>query len=599
MPHIIRHAVHSPHEDLVTVLRNILASKSAITKVQAAVIVVIIALGVGSAAFYYSSLATPPVVQYKKTLTIAIPEEPTSLDVQQVAWTNEVHDLIFQSTMSFTPDYEHNMTIVPDLATAQFDGTSVVVHYADNARFSNGDPITAQALKDSMLRYANMSPYGSDYAGVKSIDIIDNHTARIVFTQPQSYVWWNDIPVTYGDIVDVNAANKMGNAAFGENPIGSGPWKVQQWVRGSQVVLVRNDYYRTNLPFVNNKGPNPYIDQVIVRFIPEDQTRLSEILAGDVDIMRGVPVSAIAQLSSSPDIVMKQVLTPGIDYIMLNEKVPPLDDVRVRQALNYAVNRSELAQTLDNTVLPCYGYMSPTMLAYDPSTESYAANMYAYNPEKARSLLTEAGWTMGSDGIFTKNGQPLSLTFLNTNDNPLLKRVGPLLQSQFAKVGVQVKIQEFTYSYIRDQARKWNFELGARFYSWHDPAGILPYLLHSTMGNFTYSNPQVDKLLEQDMNGALDSAARIALYTQVQHMVLNDEPWIPLFVENHYDAVRKNVQGLIIMPPFATELVLNDVKIIASTSQAVAPPLALLLTIALFVNFGYIATRKCSRVTSG
>src|SRR5208337_1143455 len=100
---------------------------------------------------------------------------------------------------------------------------------------------------------------------------------------------------------------------------------------------------------------------------------------------------------------------------MLNEKVPPLDDVRVRQALNYAVNRSELAQTLDNAVLPCYGYMSPTMLAYNASVESYAGNMYAYNPEKAKSLLTNAGWAMGTDGIFYKNGQPLLLTFLNTN----------------------------------------------------------------------------------------------------------------------------------------------------------------------------------------
>jgi peptide/nickel transport system substrate-binding protein len=296
---------------------------------------------------------------------------------------------------------------------------------------------------------------------------------------------------------------------------------------------------------------------------------------------------------------MYPFLLPGVDYIMLNEKVPPLDDVRVRQALNYAVNRTELAQTLDNAVLPCYGYMSPTMLAYDNSTESYAANMYAYNPDKAKSLLTEAGWTMGPDGIFYKNGQPLSFTFLNTNDNPDLNRVGPLLQAQFAKVGAQVKIQEFTYSYIRDQTTRWNFQLAARFYVWHDPVGILPYLLDiNEGGNFTYNNPQVNKLLEEDMNGALTPANRTALYTQVQDMLLNDEPWIPLFVEKQYDAVRNNVQGLIIMPPYASPLILNDVKIIAGTSQAIAPPLPLLLTMGLFVNFGCIATRKRSRVTS-
>jgi len=583
----------------VTVLRNFLTSRSALSKVQAVVIIAIVALGVISAGLYYSSLVTPPV-QYKKTFVLAIPEEPTSLDVQQVSWSTEIHDLIFQSTMSFTPEYFQNRTIVPDQAQwAQFSPLSIVVHYAANAKFSNGDPITAQALKASMLRYANLSVYGSDYAGVKSIDIVDNQTARIVFSQPETYVWWNDIPVTYGDIVDVNAANQVGNAAFGENPVGSGPYMVQQWVHGSEVDLVPNPYYTTNLPFVNNKGPNPYINEVIVRFIPEDETRLSEILAGDVDMIRGVPADAIATLSGNPNIVMYPFLLPGVDYIMLNEKVPPLDDVRVRQALNYAVNRTELAQTLDNAVLPCYGYMSPTMLAYDNSTESYAANMYAYNPDKAKSLLTEAGWTMGPDGMFYKNGQPLSFTFLNTNDNPDLNRVGPLLQAQFAKVGVQVKIQQFTYSYIRDQTTRWNFQLAARFYVWHDPVGILPYLLDvNEGGNFTYTNPQVNKLLEEDMNGALPPANRTALYTQVQDMLLNDEPWIPLFVEKQYDAVRTNVQGLIIMPPYASPLILNDVKILAGTSQAVAPPLSLLLTMGLFANFGCIATRKRHRVTS-
>lgn len=568
-------------------------SRSAITKIQAVVIVVIIALGVVSAAFYYNSIAKPPA-QYKRTLTIAIPEEPESLDVQQASWTSEVHDLIFQYTMNF----DDKMNIVPDLAKAEFNGTAIVVHYAEDAKFSNGDPITAEALRDSMQRYSKLSVYGSDYDSVERVDIIDDHTARIVLKQLSTYVWWNDIPVNYGAIVDVKAAKQMGDAAFGEKPVGAGPFKAQEWVRGSHVVLVRNDLYKTNLPYVNNKGPNPYIDKVIVRFIPEDLTRLSEILAGNIEIMRGVPVDAVTKLRSNPDIVTHELLTPGIEYIMMNQKVPPLDDVRVRQALNYAVNRSELAMTLDETVLPCYVYTSPSMLAYNASLADYAASKYAYNPEKAKSLLEEAGWTMSSDGIFYKNGKPLSFTLLNPNDEPRFKRIGPLLQSQFAKVGVQIKVQEFTFSYIRSQTRSWKFELASRYYSWHDPAGILPYLLHSEMGNFTYSNPEADRLLEEDMNGALDPAARVALYTKLQLMWLNDEPFVPLFVNREYTAVRKSVQGLVIPPPFGTQMVLNDVKVIAGTSQAITPSLPLLITVALFVNFGYIAARKDSRVAS-
>jgi len=448
-----------------------------------------------------------------------------------------------------------------------------------------------------MQRYQKLSVYGSDYDSVDRVDIVDEHTAKIVLKGPSTYVWLNDIPVSYGAIVDVKAANQMGDTAFGENPVGAGPYKVKEWVRGSQVVLVRNELYKTNLPFVQNKGPNSYIDEVIIRFIPEDVTRLSEIEAGTVDIMRGVPVDAVAKLRDSTTIGMYESLTPGIEYIMINEKRPPLDDPRVRQALNYAIDRDELQMTLEGTVLPCYSYMSPSMLAYNASLEEYAKNRYAYNQDKAKSLIEEAGWTMGSDGVFHKNGEPLTLSLLVPNDEPLLKRVGPLIQSQLAKVGVKTDVREFTYSYIRDQSRNWDFDLAARFYSWHDPAGILPYLLHSTMANYTYSNPEADKLLEEDFMGALDPTARIELYTKLQRMWLEDAPFVPLFVSKVYTAVTKNVQGLVIMPPFAT-LFVNDAKVIAGTAQAITPWMPLLLSAALFVNFGYTAARKDDQAAS-
>jgi peptide/nickel transport system substrate-binding protein len=575
--------------------RRVLISKTAISRIQATIIIaiIIIAAVAGGVAYYYATL--PPPVQYKKTLVIAIPEEPESLDIQQVSWSNEVHDLIFQYTMNF----DDQMNVVPDLATAaEFDGTSIVVHYPADAKFSNGDPITAEVLRDAMQRYQKLSIYGSDYDSVERVDVIDQQTAKIVLKQQSNYVWLNDIPVSYGAIVDAKAAEAMGDAAFGQNPVGCGPYKVKEWVQGSQVVLVRNDLYKTNLPFVQNKGPNPYIDEVIIRFIPEDVTRLSEIEAGNIEIMRGVPVDAVTKLQGSPDVTMYELLTPGIEYIMINEKVPPLDDARVRQALNFAVDRQELQMTLENTVLSTAGYMSPSMLAYNASFEEYAKAKYAYSVEKAKSLLAEAGWTdTNNDGIVEKNGQPLTLTLLIPYDEPREKRIGPLLQSQFAKAGVRVEIREFDYRYIRDQTRQWNFELAARYYSWHDPAGILPYLLHSTMANYTYSNPEVDKLLEEDFNGALEATARVALYTKVQHMLLEDAPFVPLFVNREYTAVRKNVQGFVVMPPFAT-IFLNDVKVLTTSAQAIAFPLPLLITIALFMSLGCVAARKSDRATS-
>jgi peptide/nickel transport system substrate-binding protein len=532
-------------------------SKEALTKLQAIIIalIIIVAAGVGIIVYYF---VLPHPAERKTTLVIAIPEEPEGLDVQQVDWSNEVHDLIFQPFMSFNA----TMGMVPDLATnAVMAGNNITIYLPPDAKFSNGDPVTAEIVKDSIERYRRLSPYGSDYEAVVDYEIIDSHTLKIICNVPPVYIWYNDIPVTFGCVVNTNVASQVGDANFNLNPVGSGPYKVKEWVHGSYVLLERNEYYKTNLPFVQNKGPNPYIDYVMIRFIPEDLTRISELLAGNVHIVRGVPSDAVADLKANPDVTLYESITPGITYIMINVKRPPLDDVRVRKALIYAINRNEIKTTLEDTVLPCYSYMSPTMLAYNASVEEYASQIYAYNLDTARSLLAEAGWTdTNGDGIVDKDGQPLSLELLIPYDEPKFKKIGPLIQAKLASIGINVVYQEFSYDYIRTKTREWDFDLAGRFYSWFDPAGILPYLLHSTMGNYTYSNPEIDSLFEEDRSTALSPSERTALYTRVQNILLEDAPWVPLYIDITYTAVRKNVIGLIVMPPFAT-LFIQDVKI--------------------------------------
>lgn len=534
-----------------------LKSKEAITKIQAIIIalIIIVAAGIGIIVYYF---VLPPPVEYKKTLVIAIPEEPEGLDIQQVSWSNEIHDLIFQCYMNFN----ESMGMVPDLATnVEMEGNNITIYLPADAKFSNGDPITAEIMRDSIERYRQLSPYGSDYDAVIDYEIIDSHTLKIICNVPPVYIWFNDIPVVYGNVVDTNVSSKVGDAAFNQNPIGSGPYKVKEWVHGSYVLLERNDLYKTNLPFVQNKGPNTYIDEVMIRFIPEDLTRISELEAGTVDIVRGVPSDAVANLKTNPDVTLYDSITPGIAYIMINVKRPPLDDVRVRKALMYAINRDEIKTTLEDTVLPCYSYMSPSMLAYNASVEEYASQTYAYNNDTAKSLLAEAGWVdTNGDGIVDKDGQPLKLELLIPNDEPKFKKIGPLLQAKLASIGIEVDYKEFAYSYIRSKTRDWDFDLAGRFYSWFDPAGILPYLLHSTMGNYTYSNPEVDSLFDEDRSTALNSTERTELYTEIQNILLEDAPWVPLYIDITYTAVRKNVEGLLVMPPFAT-MFMQDVKI--------------------------------------
>ncbi|MEM2020682.1 MAG: ABC transporter substrate-binding protein [Zestosphaera sp.] len=506
-----------------------------------------------------TTLTTPATTtpQLKRTLIIAIPEEPMGLDVQQVTWSNEVHDMIFQPLVVL----DENMNIVPDLALSwevTGEGTVLMFHIPSNAKFSNGDPVTAEAVKRSIERYKDISPYAEDFADVAEMIAIDEYTLKIILKQPAPYLW-SVLVTNYGAPVNAEVAERVGPDVFNREPVGSGPYAVKEWVRGSHVVLTRNNNYKTNLPFVVNKGPNPYVDEVIIRFIPEDLTRITELEAGRVDVVRGVPLEEVKRLRGNPNIQLYETLAPGIHYIMVNLQKTPLNDVRVRKAIMLALNRDEIAQILDNNVVPWHSFLSPSQICYNETVETVAKTTYAHNIEAAKELLREAGWVdTNGDGVVDKDGTPLTLTLLSPVDDPPLKKAAPLIQAQLAKVGIQVSIKEYTYDYIRELTNEWNFELALRRFSWADP-DILIYLVHSVYGNYTYSNPEVDALLELGRS-VTDMIERSEVYSEAQEILLKDLPLIPLFVLKDYTAVNKNVKGLLVLPPYGT-IFINDVWI--------------------------------------
>jgi len=241
---------------------------------------------------------------------------------------------------------------------------------------------------------------------------------------------------------------------------------------------------------------------------------------------------------------------------MVNVLKEPLNDVRVRKAIMLAINRDEIATVLEGNVLPWYSFLSPSNLCFNKTVEELAEKLYAYNLEKAKELLKEAGWIdSDGDGIVDKNGVPLKLTLLSAVDDPALKKAAPIIQAHLAKIGIAIEIKEYTYDYVRSLTREWNFELALRRFSWADP-DILIYLVHSEYGNYTYSNPEVDKLLELG-RGVVDMIERTKVYSKVQEILLEDLPLIPLFVLKEYTAVNKNVKGLIVLPPYG-DLIIHD-----------------------------------------
>ncbi|RLF81213.1 hypothetical protein DRN44_06110, partial [Thermococci archaeon] len=503
-----------------------------------------------------ASNQTPGETHEEKILVVAIPEEIQGTDIQQVTWSNIVHDLIFQSLVVYTLDLKG---VVPNLAEnfeVSPNGTEITFKLPTDAKFSNGDPVTAEDIKNSILRYREISPYAEDFAVVKDIIVKDEHTVTLVLESPAPYLW-GVLASTYAAPVNVKVAEKVGMDEFNRKAVGSGPFMVEEWVQGLHIVLVKNPYYKTNIPFVKNKGPFK-IDKVIVRFIPEDFTRISELEAGNVHIVVDVPVENVETLKNNPDIQLLQYLQPGVDYILINTNKPPLDDVRVRKAIALAINREELKVALDNLVRPAYGYLSPAQVGYHEETEKELQQEYSYNLEEAKKLLAEAGWEdKDGDGIVEKDGEPLSLTLLVPLDAPMLKKDAPIIQAQLKKLGIDLKLREYESSYIRELTEEeGNFELAMRYYWWND-ADIMIYIYHSSAG-YPWSNPEVDKLLEEART-ITDFGKRAEKYGEIQKLIAKEMPAIPLFSEYQYVAVRKEVKGIAVGVDGA--MYLNDVGI--------------------------------------
>lgn len=475
-----------------------------------------------------------------KTLVVAIPEEIEGTDISQINWENIVHYLLYEPLVTYDLELKNLIPAAASSYEVSSDGKEFTFKIPTDATFANGDPMTAEDIKKSLERHKQISPYGSDYDPVKEIVVKDPQTLVLKLDSPAAF-FWPVLASTYGGVVDVKKAEELGKEAFNRNAVGNGPFYVKEWVQGSHIILAKNPKYKTNNAVLENKGP-AHVDEVIVRFIPESFTRVSEIESGNVDVIFNVPTENLKKLQENQDLQLFKYLQTGIDYISINTKVEPLNDVRVRMAIVLAINKDELNQVLNNTVLPRYGLLSPAQLCYDENTENKLKEKYGYNVEKAKSLLAEAGWKdENGDGIVEKNGKPLKITLATALDSPYFKQSAPIIQSQLQKAGIQLELREYEINYIKQMMKDHKYEMATRYYWWTDP-DILYYVFHSAAG-FPWSNPEIDKMMDE-ARYIMDIQQRTAKYSEIQEKIMEEVPVIPLFSEYQYVAAGKNVRGL-------------------------------------------------------
>ena len=488
----------------------------------------------------------PVAAQPAGTLVVGLVAEPVNLDPPQVTDlnSNRVGRRIVETLVTFP---EESTQIVPGLAeswTISKDGLQYTFKLRRGITFHDGTPLNAEAVKFSIERQINPNhpayklgkyPFANFFFGnVKAVEVLSEERVAFLLNEARaSFI--AVLAQGAASIVSPTAVMKWG-PDYPTHPVGTGPFRFASWDRGQRVVLEKNPTYW--------KYPVK-VERVIYRPIVEDQARLTELLTGTLDVIVGVPADFVSQLEQNAKITLLKQVGAHVWYLGMNNQKKPFDDKRVRQALNYAVNKDAIVKdVLKGTGAASRGPVLPGTWGADP-----ALKPYPYDPERAKKLLAEAGYP---SGFSTTLWVPESGSGMQA---PVA--MSTVMQSNLKAVGVNVSLQTMEWGAYLAKLRTKEQELFAL--SWmagtEDPDMVMYPLLHSSQwtpvgpNRALYKNARFDTLLQQ-ARLTTDQAKRAQLYREAQRVLVDDAPWVFVDHEIQIAALSKRVQGFKLHPSF-------------------------------------------------
>ncbi len=419
--------------------------------------------------------------------------------------------------------------------TVSDDGTVWTFKIRKGIVFDDGTALDAEAVRFAFDRTLKVGKGPADNIGaIASMSVKDPYTFEI--TLKNAYGPFLQTLATDGaSIVNpgVMKHEKDGDLAqawLAENTDGSGPFKLAEWTRGQRAVLVaKQDYW----------GGAPKLKKAVVRFMSESADRRMALERGDIDIAENVLIDQIPALVGNPDVVVKRYPSQLVEYVYLNNRKPPLDNPKVRNALCYAVDyKGIIDYVLQGNGVQMRGPVPQGMWGHKEDLFQHSRDI-----EKAKALLDEAG-----------AGNGLELTLIYSERRASWEQIATILQSNFAEIGVKLKLELMANPTLRDRVDKGDFELclGAWSPDFADPFMFMNFWFDSKNGGLPgnrsfYKNDEVDILVRKAASIA-DQSERTKLYYQAQEIVMKEAPYIFLYQVQTIVPMRKNVMGYVYNP---------------------------------------------------
>ena len=455
--------------------------------------------GLLEAAGSAAAATTVGTAQRGGTITMAIVDQPVNMDAAdgELYSSIEVYDNIFSKLINVTPNFK----FVPNLATQwkQDDAKTWTLDLVDNAVFHNGQPMTADDVKFTFDRLRT-HPDGVFFSAWKSTEVVNKNRVRFHLSHP-----YGPFEASLAGFSEIMSRKAVGSANPKLHPVGTGPFRLKQWVQGDHVTLERWQKYF--------KSGKPYLDEVKFRSIGDDTVRLTGLQTGEIDWIQQVPAQRYDELLGSSEFAS----SPGKPYlpyfIVLNCSRPPFNDRRVRQAIAWAVDRKEFQSLL------WYGTAVTATEAVSPPSPWYSGvNPYKGGPDadKAKALLKQAGQ------------ENLKITYLGQPNVVSQERTGEILKSQLADVGITMDIQNYAPAQYFEHFGKKDYDLTSTYWSATlDPAHLYFPLTYSTSPwNFPgIKSKQLDQVLEKFTYNT-NQKSREAAYPDLVRAVAEEAPVI-------------------------------------------------------------------------
>lgn len=455
--------------------------------------------------------------------------------------SHDIAGMIFNGLVK----YDKDLKLVGDLAESwkvSQDGLTITFKLRKGVKWQDGEEFTAEDVMfgfQTITSPTTRTAYGGDFKEVERAIVVDRYTFRVIYKRPfaPGLSSWGSLVVLPKHLL---AGQDINTTPFSRKPVGTGPFRFKEWKTGEKIVLEVNPTYFEG---------RPCLDGFVYRIIPDPATMFLELKAGGLDFAGLTPLQYKRQTETYKmrrDFRKYRYLAFAYTYLGYNLKDEKFKDVRVRQAISYAIDKNEIIQgVLLGLGLKATGPYKPDTQWYNPNVKKYP-----HDVEKAKTLLARAGWrASGKDGTLQKDGKPFEFTILTNQGNETRAKCAEIIQRRLRAVGIKVKIRTVEWSaFINDFIDKKNFEAVILGWTLGQDPDIYDIWHSSKVGpkelNFiSYKNPEVDELLAKGRY-TFDAGVRKACYDRIQEILAEEQPYTFLYVPYALPIIQARFHGV-------------------------------------------------------